>query len=166
VRYSELPPEVKPSTTLSSIVFNSGATKQCVEKESTMSSQPVPVSRAVVQIDHHHAQVLRFDAEHAQAQHIKANEHFTRQHGSEVRTEHEFFADVCDALAGLTDVLVVGSHTAQADFRHYVEKHRAALSKLIVGWQTVDHPTDGQLLALAREYFIQHEGMARTRTRM
>ena len=124
------------------------------------------VSRAVVQIDHHQAQVLRLDAEHAEAQRIKAHQHLTRQHGSEVRTEHEFFADVCEAMAGITDVMVVGSHTAQADFRHYVEKHRAALAKQIVGWQTVDHPTEGQLLALAREFFIQHDGLARSSTRM
>ena len=123
------------------------------------------VSRAVVLIDHHKAQVFRLDAEHVQAQRIKAHEHFTRQHGSEVRTEHEFFADVCDALTGITDILVVGPHTAQADFRHYVDRHRVSL-KEIVGWQAADQPTEGQLLALARKYFIEHDRMARTQTRM
>jgi stalled ribosome rescue protein Dom34 len=120
-------------------------------------------SPAVVQIDHHHAQVVRLDGEHAQVERIKEHEHFTRQHGSEVRTEHEFFAEVCKALAGTTDVLIVGSHTAQADFRHYVEKHRSAVSKQIVGWQTVDHPTEGQLHALGREFFVQHDGKGRSR---
>ena len=128
--------------------------------------KPMSVSRAVVHIDHHKAQVLRLDAEQVQAQRIKAHEHFTRQHGSEVRTEHEFFADVCDALSGITDILVVGPHIAQADFRHYVDKHCVALAKQIVGWQAVDHPTEGQLLALARKYFIEQDGMARTQTRM
>ena len=46
---------------------------------------------AVVNVDHHHAEILRFDAEHAEAQRIKAHDHHTRQHGSAVRTEHEFF---------------------------------------------------------------------------
>jgi stalled ribosome rescue protein Dom34 len=123
-------------------------------------------SRVAVHIDHHKAEVLSLDADNVQIQKIKAHEHFTRQHGSEVRTEHEFFADVCKALAAGTDVLVVGSHTAQADFRHYVDKHQVGLAKNIVGWQTVDHPTEGQLLALVREFFIQHDDMARTRTRM
>jgi hypothetical protein len=124
------------------------------------------LSRALLHIDHHKAEVVRLDAENAQTQLIRAHEHVTRQHGSEVRTEHEFFAAVCDALTGITDVLVVGSHIAQADFRHYVERHRAPLATQIVGWQTVDHPTDGQLVAIAREYFIEHDGLARTRTRM
>jgi hypothetical protein len=124
------------------------------------------LSNAVVKIDHHHAEVLRFDAEHAEAQQVKSHDHYTRQHGSAVRTEHEFFAAVCDALAGVADVLVAGSHTAQADFRHYVEKHRGALAQQIVAWKTVDQLTEGQLLALAREYFINNEGMARAQTRM
>jgi stalled ribosome rescue protein Dom34 len=120
----------------------------------------------VAHVDHHKAQVMHLDGEQVRAEHVKAHEHATRQHGSEVRTEHEFFAEVCAALAGVTDILVVGAHTAQADFRHFVDKHRPALAKQIIGWRTVDHPSDGQLLALAREYFIQHDDMARTRTRM
>jgi stalled ribosome rescue protein Dom34 len=121
---------------------------------------------AVVNVDHHRAEVLRFDAVHAQGQRIRAHDHYTRQHGSAVRTEHEFFGEICDALSGVTHILVVGSHTAQADFRHYVEKHRSTLVAQIVGWKTVDHPNEGQLLALAREYFIEHESMARTQPRM
>ncbi|MEO8525976.1 MAG: hypothetical protein ABI460_14725 [Caldimonas sp.] len=126
----------------------------------------MPSLRAAIHIDHHDAEVLHLDAERVQTERIKEHSHYTRQHGSAVRTEHEFFADVCDAVAGVADVLVVGSHTAQADFRHYIGQHRAAFLKQIVGWKTVDHPTEGQLAALAREYFIEDDGMARTRTRM
>ncbi len=46
---------------------------------------------AVVWIDHQSAQVLQFDAEHVQASKVKAHSHHTPQHGSEVRTQHEFF---------------------------------------------------------------------------
>ncbi len=123
----------------------------------------MPSHHAVVLIDHQHAQVLQFDAEHLQSQKIKAHSHHTRQHGSEVRTEHEFFGQVCDALAGVAEVLVAGSHSAQADFRHYIGKHRPALEKQVVGWETVDHPTEGQLLALAKKHFAKVDGMAGTR---
>ena len=117
-------------------------------------------SHAVVWIDHQHAQVLHFDASHMEAQKIKARTDHTRQHGSGVRTEHEFFGEVCDALAGIPEVLMTGSHTAQADFRRYVDKHRPALGPQIAGWETVDHPTEGQLLALARQYFLKHDRLA------
>ena len=115
---------------------------------------------AVVWIDHQHAQVLHFDSEPMQVQKIKAHSHHTRQHGSQVRTEHEFFGEVCDALADIKEVLVTGAHTTQADFRHYVEKHRAQIAPAIVGWETVDHPSDGQLAALARKFFVAHYRMA------
>ena len=115
---------------------------------------------AVVWIDHQSAQVLQFDAEHVQAQKVKAHSHHTKQHGSAVRTEHEFFGEVCDALAGIPEVLITGSHTAQADFKHYVDKHRPALLPQIKGWETVDHPSDAQLVALARKYFLRFDRMA------
>ena len=119
---------------------------------------------AVAHIDHHNAQVLQFDADHVETQKVHEHVHYTRQHGSTVRSEHEFFSEVCDALAGVSQVLIAGSHTAQSDFRRFVEKHRVAISKRIVGWEIVDHPTEAQLLALARHCFTKHESMAGTVT--
>ncbi len=119
---------------------------------------------AVVWIDHQQAHVLQFDAEHVQASKVKARSHHTAQHGSAVRTEHEFFAHVCDALQGIPEVLVTGSHQAQADFRHYVDKHRSTLSQQILGWETVDHPSENQLVALARKAFLKLDRMAGTPT--
>jgi hypothetical protein len=114
-------------------------------------------SHVVVRIDHQQAEVLQFDAQHLSEHKVRVQTDYTRQHASGVRTEHEFFGAVCDALAGLGEVLVTGPHTAQADFRGYVEKHRPALCHQIVGWETVDHPTEGQLIALARQYFVKHD---------
>lgn len=119
---------------------------------------------AVVRIDHQAAEILQFDAEHVQAQKVKAHTHHTAQHGSGVRTEHEFFGQVCDALDGIHEVLVVGSHQAQADFRHYADKHRPALAKQIVAYETVDHPSTNQLVALARRFFLKYDRMAGTPT--
>ena len=119
----------------------------------------MPFFRAVVLLDHHSALIQQFDANEVHVEKVKDHRHYTRQHGSGVRTEHEFFAEVCDALADVTEVLVTGSHTAQADFKHYVEKHRPALGPKIAGWETVDHPTDGQLAALAKTFFAKYDRM-------
>lgn len=119
---------------------------------------------AVVWTDHQAAQVLQFDAEHVQAQKVRAHTHHTAQHGSDVRTQHEFFGELCDAVAGIPEVLLTGPRTALADFRHYVEKHRPALAPAIVGWEAVDHPTERQLVAFARRYFLRHDQMAGTPT--
>jgi hypothetical protein len=119
---------------------------------------------AVVWVDHQASQVLQFDAEHVQASKVKAHSHHTAYHGSRVRTEHEYFAELCDALAGIAEVLVVGSKTGLADFRHYVDKHRPAVGRQIVGWETHDKPTDKQLVALARQYFLKYDRMSGTPT--
>jgi stalled ribosome rescue protein Dom34 len=114
---------------------------------------------AVVWIDHQSAQVLQFDSEHVQAQKVKSHTHHTAQHGSDVRTQHEFFGQVCDALAGITEVLVVGPKTGIADFEHYATKHRADTAKRVVGYEVVDHPTENQLVAMARKYFLKYDRM-------
>ena len=115
---------------------------------------------AVVWLDHQSAQILQFDAEQVLAHKVKAHSHPTAQHGSAVRTEHEFFGAVCDSLAGIAEVLVTGPHTGIADFKRYADKHRAEAAKHIVGYETVDHPTDNQLVALARQFFLKHDLMA------
>jgi len=57
---------------------------------------------------------------------------------------------------------VTGSHTAQADLRRYIEKHRPAHVKQIVGYETVDHPSESQLVALDRTYFLKYDRTAGT----
>ena len=119
----------------------------------------MPMFHAVLRIDHHQAQLLQFDADQVITQTLKAHSHPTKQHGSAVRAEHEFDAEVCNALAGITEVLVTGSHHAMADFRHYVEKHRPAVAAQIAGYEVIDHPSDNQLVALARSFFVKHDRM-------
>jgi len=116
-------------------------------------------SHAVVWTDHQSAQLLQLDAEHLQAKKIRSHNHYTRQHGSTVRTEHEFFGEVCDALDGIAEVLVTGSRTAIADFRHYADKHRPHIAPHIVGYEVMDHPSENQLVAAARKYFLKHDRM-------
>ena len=119
---------------------------------------------AVVWIDHQKAQILQFDEAHVQASRIKTHSHHTAQHGSSVRSEHEFFADVCDQLNGIAEVLAVGPRTGVADFEHYLKKHRPELAKQVVGYETADHPTDKQLVAMARQYFLKYDRMSGTPT--
>jgi hypothetical protein len=120
----------------------------------------VELSRAVVWTDHQQAVVIRFNAEASTSQHMRAHVHHTAQHGSGVRTEHEFFAELCAGLQAIPQVLVVGGHTVLADFRHYVARHRPHLAPQIVGYEVVDHRSERQLLALARDYFDRYERLA------
>ena len=117
------------------------------------------MNHAVVWTDHESAQVLQFDAEQVHAEKIHSHSHPTAQHGSGVRSEHEFFGEVCDALGEIRQVLVTGSHTAMADFKHYVEKHRPQTGSRIVAYEVVDHMSENQLVALARKHFLRLDNM-------
>ncbi len=117
---------------------------------------------AVAWLDHQQAEVHQFDDSHVESEKIKARSQHSRRHGSAVRTEHEFYAEVCSALEGIAEVLVCGNSTSLSDFRHYVAKHRPSLQEHIVGFEPVDKPSEGQLLAAARRYFRKYDRMAGT----
>ena len=120
----------------------------------------MPFAHALVWIDHHNARVLQFDAHDVEVHKLQVHTHQTRQHGSGVRTEHEYFADICDSLAAIPEVLVTGPRTAQTDFHHFVVKHRPALAAQIVGWQLSNHASDAELVAMARRQFEKRARMA------
>jgi hypothetical protein len=115
---------------------------------------------AVAFVDHQSAKVLQFASEHVVPHKVHEHLKFTRQHGSGVRTEHEFFGEVCDALGGIAEVLVTGGHVGLADFKHYVDKHRPQTAQRITGYEVVDHPSDNELVALARKHFVKYDKMA------
>lgn len=119
----------------------------------------MPLFHAVVWTGHQSAQVIQFDAEQVLPQKLHSHSYDTAQHGSAVRSQHEFFGHVCDVLDGISQVLVTGSHTSIADFRHYADKHKPATAQHIIGYEIVDHPTDNQLVALARKAFDKHNLM-------
>jgi hypothetical protein len=60
---------------------------------------------------------------------------------------------VAQALDGFSEVLVMGPSTAKLEFVKYAQEHDKALAPKIVGVETVDHPTDAQIVAHVRKYF-------------
>ena len=65
----------------------------------------------------------------------------------------EFFDEIVHALEGAQEILVCGPGTAKTEFMQHVERLHHALKPRIFGVETVDHPSDGQLLQYARKYF-------------
>lgn len=110
---------------------------------------------AVVWTDHRSAQVLQFDAENVLVRKVRTHTCATVQHGSEAPSQHAFFAELCDTLEGIAEVLATGAHAAIADFRHYADKHRPQTATRIVGYEVVDRPSEKQLVTLARRYFLE-----------
>jgi hypothetical protein len=115
------------------------------------------LSHAVAWIEPLDAHVIALAPSSGVDEHVTEPLHYTRQRGNLLRGQHEFFSEVCEALAGSKSVLVVGQHDPETAFRQYVSKHRPALALHVVGWQTLAHPTEPEVLTLAREFFAHRD---------
>lgn len=118
-----------------------------------------------VWLDHKEARVFAVHVAKTDEEVIAAPHHLHHKHprGPEGVKDHpedtkRFFGEVASSLEGAEQVLVVGPSTAKLEFLRYIEKHDHALSPKVVGIETVDHPTDGQLAAYAKSYFERVEG--------
>jgi hypothetical protein len=115
---------------------------------------------AAVWIDHSEAKVFHVDGETGAVDPTKVEPHHHVKRHSSVTAEHNhpedalhFFQAVEKVLADAEEILIVGPSTAKLELIRHVHKHNHALEAKIVGVETVDHPTDGQLVAFANRYF-------------
>jgi stalled ribosome rescue protein Dom34 len=113
---------------------------------------------AVVWLDHCEAHVVMFDREHVEAQHIKSRSY--HKHLGRVGEDSVFFADIAKALMGTREVLLTGPGMARNQFRDWCNDYQRKLAAGIVDSVASDHPSDGQLAALARRYFKKFDTMA------
>jgi hypothetical protein len=110
----------------------------------------------VVWIDHSHAKVFDLDEESLRAEMISAPPHHDVHHrdaGRRPTSDHHYYANVAKALTGAEAILVVGPGSAKLELFRHLHRHHAELEHKVVGLETVDHPTDRQVAAYAREYF-------------
>ena len=112
----------------------------------------------VVWLDHLHARIFHFQPEALAAVEVRAPDAHAHLHNrAEVsgrRAEnHAYYDEVAVALGDSDEILVVGPSSAKLEFIRHVHGHRPALDPHIVGVETVDHPTDGQIVAYAKKYF-------------
>jgi stalled ribosome rescue protein Dom34 len=112
-------------------------------------------------IDHKQARIFHVHADKVEAATVTAplrNLHRKHPKGPEGAKEHpddaeRFFHAVAQSLEGNSRIFIVGPSTAKLEFLKYVHKHHLVLEPRIAGVETVDHPTDGQVLAYAKKHF-------------
>ncbi len=137
---------------------------------------------AVVWLDGLEAHVLMFDREHVESQRIKSRTHHkaTGGHvgshqlmhgrgdsasghhspqGGHAETGTGYFGQIAQALEGVHEILLAGPAQTKDDFRDYCKHNVKALDKAIVGVVITDHPTDPQVVALAKKYFLKFDKM-------
>ncbi len=125
--------------------------------------QPPTVRHATVWIDHKEAKIFHIEPEAVGSITVKApHHHLTRKAEEQGRhaLEDVFYAAVAETLKDVDAILVVGPSSGKLDFIRYLHKHKHLTEAKIVGVETLDHPSDRQLAAYIRHYFVEKAHVA------
>lgn len=121
---------------------------------------------AVVWIDHREARVFQFNADEADKLVIHPHNPTHQIHhkagvlGSGHASEDQtFYHAIGQALAPVSEALIVGPGQAKTALLKHLAKHDPQIAAKIAAVETVDHPSDGQILAHARHYFAAADRM-------
>jgi hypothetical protein len=71
----------------------------------------------------------------------------------------KFLAQVMDAVRDAGQILIIGPSTAKTELAKFFRDHDAKIGDRIVGVEAADHPSDGEIVAYAKQHF----GMAAAR---
>jgi stalled ribosome rescue protein Dom34 len=119
-----------------------------------------------VWIDHREARIFGVsvdDVDEVIIHDARAPAHIHRRadhvHLGKAAPDKEFLDEVATNLARFRGVVIVGPGTARTELAGYLTDIYPAIAKKVWGIEPMDHPSDPQLVALARKYF-------RTATRM
>ncbi len=115
---------------------------------------------AVVWIDHHEARVFHFSASDSNEIVIRPKDpvrhihHKANSIGSGHASEDQaYLQSVADAVADAGAILITGPASEKTELVNHIGRHAPALKAKIKGVEALDHPTDGEIVALARKFF-------------
>ena len=114
-------------------------------------------SHAVVWLDFHQAKIFLINAQDIDAGRIGADtphrqiHHKAQIRGSgHVRDDRTYFEAILAAVEEADSWLIAGPGGTKKDLEKYLEGHGEELKKKLVGVESMDHPTEGELLKQAR----------------
>jgi stalled ribosome rescue protein Dom34 len=123
-------------------------------------------THAVIWIDHHEARVFHVHPDATDSATVLAPQHHLHRHpkGRGEAAEHpddahRFFAEVANTLADVDALLIVGPSSAKLEFFKYLHEHERTLESKVVGVESADHPTDGEIVARAKDCFAASDRM-------
>ena len=119
---------------------------------------------AVVWLDHAEARIFQFNREEAEKLVVHGHRHHLHHKAGAIGAGREaadtaFFNEIATNLAENAEILLLGPGAAKLELLRHVQRHQPALEAKILGVETVDHPSDGQIVAYARKYFIARDRM-------
>jgi stalled ribosome rescue protein Dom34 len=121
---------------------------------------------AVVWIDHAEAHVMYVSSDNVEAsivRPIKPHHHLHNKRGAvgfgRTPEDQNFYHEVVEAMKDAQEILIVGPANAKLNLIKHIHSHDQQIADKVIGVETVDHPSDGQLVAYARKYIEKADRM-------
>jgi stalled ribosome rescue protein Dom34 len=115
---------------------------------------------AIVWIDHQQAKIFKFDATQIDSTVVRSSRPHQHIHhkansgdSGHAPVDTDFLKRVAENLSGAGTILITGPANAKGELKIYLEEREPAVAARIAGVEPLDHPSDGELLALARRFF-------------
>ena len=118
----------------------------------------------VVWLDHTEAHVIHFNRDESQTDIVKSS-HKPHLHvkacgnGGRSSEDRAFLEQVISAVKDAQEILITGPGSEKAVLYKHMVKHHPQLADRVASVESSDHPTDGQLLAYARKFFVASDRM-------
>jgi stalled ribosome rescue protein Dom34 len=117
-------------------------------------------THAVVWLDFHQAKIFLIQAEDVEARRIEADtpqrqiHHKAQVRGSgHVRDDRTYFEAILAAVEEADSWLIAGPGGTKKDLEKYLDGHGEELKRKLVAVESMDQPTEGELLKQARKLF-------------
>lgn len=115
---------------------------------------------AVVWLDHREAKVFFFDRDNVEAHSLATKIPHHQMHnksgsltGKRSSVDSAYYHEIVKALEPAQEWLITGPGSAKLELVKHIHAHDAHLADRLIGIETSDHPSDGQLVSHARAYF-------------
>ena len=124
------------------------------------------LNHAVIWIDHREAHIMFLSEAASEAEIIRSESSHTHLHhkaneigSGRVALDSKYLHSVIQAVKESKEILILGPGSAKLELIKHAHKHDAQIAEKIVGVETVDHPTDKEILAHARKFFYKADQM-------
>jgi stalled ribosome rescue protein Dom34 len=111
----------------------------------------------VVWMDREQSKLFHFSEEKMERSYVHPHQHLHHTHALDQfdkrAQERKLYIEIIQHLSDASRLLIIGPGVAKYHFQNYLTEHFPALAKRIVACETTDHPTDGQIAALAKRLF-------------
>jgi stalled ribosome rescue protein Dom34 len=120
----------------------------------------------LVWIDHQVAKIVNFNAEEVVTFIVRSSRGHQHLHhransgdSGHVGIDTDFLDRVAHAVQSAGAILITGPASAKTELAQHLHRKHSELAKRLSGVETLDHPTDGELVAFGRRFFRADDRM-------